>query len=108
MRAEILHIADCPNWREAGARLQTALERRGAADVIIDYRLLSSPEDLRGVPFAGSPTILVDGVDLFPSEGATKDLACRVYISEGRLAPLPTVNDLVEALQSRGVEHLDT
>lgn len=107
MLVEILHIADCPNWREAGARLRTALTRLGEPEVSINYRLLSQPEDTRDVPFAGSPTILVDGHDLFPSQGATHDLACRVYVSEGRLAPLPAVDDVIAALHARIAEEID-
>jgi hypothetical protein len=107
MRIEILYIADCPNWRDAGTRLHTALARLGVAEVSIDYRLLSEREDFRGAPFAGSPTMLVDGRDLFPSQGATGDLACRVYVSEGRLAPLPTVDDLTTALRARVEEPID-
>ena len=107
MLIEILHIADCPNWREAGTRLRTALAQLGVAEASIDFRLLSEPADLRGVPFAGSPTMLVDGRDLFPSQGATGDLACRIYISDGRLAPVPTVDELITALRTRIAERID-
>lgn len=102
MMIEILHIADCPNWREAGARLETALAEAGRDQAPISYRLLTNRTDIAGAPFAGSPTILVDGHDLFASDGATDDLACRVYVSEGRLAGLPTVSELVTALRDRG------
>lgn len=101
MRVEILHIDDCPNWREAGERVRAALTHIGATDVTIDHRLISAPGDLRGAPFAGSPTILVQGRDLFPSAGSTSELACRVYVSDGRLAPLPSVDELSTALRAR-------
>ena len=48
--------------------------------------------------FAGSPTIVVDGQDLFPSEGQTNDLACRIYFTPQGLAGLPTLAQLTEAL----------
>jgi hypothetical protein len=94
MKIEILHIADCPNWREAGERAQVALAQAGVRDATIEYRLLSSSEDAAQVPFAGSPTILIDGVDAFPSEGRTSDLACRVYFTHPGLAGLPTTDQL--------------
>ena len=51
--------------------------------------------------FAGSPTILIDGADAFPTDGRTTDLACRVYYTDGRISRLPTVEQLVQALQER-------
>ena len=98
MKVEILHINECPNWEEAGARLRFTLDESGRTDVQIDYRLLSTSEDAARVPFAGSPTILIDGEDLFPSAGRTSDLACRVYITPAGLAGLPTVDQMTEAL----------
>ena len=51
--------------------------------------------------FAGSPTILLDGQDLFPSQGNTADLACRVYLTERGFAGAPTVGQLERTLQER-------
>jgi len=105
MQIHILYIDECPNWREAGVRMGAALTTVGAAVSAIDYQLLTDAAQLGALPFAGSPTILVDGVDLFPSDGATSDLACRVYVSNGRMAGLPTVDELVLALRARGAAH---
>jgi hypothetical protein len=99
MKLEVLHIADCPNWEEAGRRLQTALATAGVQDAAISYRLLSSPADAAATAFAGSPTITVDGEDLFPSDGRTSDLACRVYFSPMGFAGLPTLDQITDALQ---------
>jgi hypothetical protein len=98
MRLEVLHIDDCPNWEEAARRLQVALTSTGHGDVEIGYRLLRTPADAAGTAFAGSPTITVDGVDLFPSDGRTNDLACRIYFTPTGMAGLPTVDQLTEAL----------
>ena len=104
MVLEVLHIADCPNWQQAGIRLREALNATGHADESIGYRLLRSSKDAVGTAFAGSPTITLDGVDLIPSEGATSDLACRVYMTPLGLAGLPTVDQLVEAIRAHGHE----
>ncbi|MFO7689110.1 MAG: thioredoxin family protein [Cryobacterium sp.] len=94
MKIEILHIADCPNWEQAGERVQLALSQAGVPEATVEYRLLSSTEDAAQVPFAGSPTILLNGVDAFPSHGRTSDLACRVYFTDSGLAGLPTTDQL--------------
>lgn len=98
MELEVLHIDDCPNWEQAGDRLRQALAATGLDDVPIRFRLIRTAEDASGSGFAGSPTITVDGEDLFPSEGRTNDLACRVYFTPSGLAGLPTVDQLVERL----------
>ena len=52
--------------------------------------------------FAGSPTILVDGRDLFPqSVEGTGGLACRVYWTPGDPAGTPRVEDIMGALSDR-------
>ncbi|WP_448811826.1 hypothetical protein [Agromyces bauzanensis] len=101
MEIEILHIDDCPNWRKAGRLVTQALEELGAGDVPVRFTLLSTPEQAAAVPFAGSPTILVDGVDAFPSEGATAELACRVFRVDGRFVGTPSLSDVRRVLAER-------
>jgi hypothetical protein len=102
MNIEILHIEECPNWEEAGQRVRAALDATGRSAVRVDYRLLQTSEEATKVPFAGSPTILVDGVDAFPTNGQTTDLACRIYRTATGLAGTPTVDQLVEVFANRG------
>lgn len=102
MDIEVLHIDECPSWVEAGSRVREALRVAGITDSTVRYRLLRTAEDAAGVPFAGSPTILLDGRDLFPSDGRTSDLACRVYATPTGLAGLPTTEQLVQAIASHG------
>ncbi|MGC5171256.1 thioredoxin family protein [Microbacterium sp. DT81.1] len=102
MNIEVLHIEDCPSWIEAGSRLSEALDATGFGETTIMYRLLGTSADAAHVPFAGSPTITVDGQDLFPSGGRTVDLACRVYLTPTGLAGLPTTEQLIAAIDARG------
>jgi hypothetical protein len=93
---EILHIEDCDNWHEAGKRVRTALDATGHRDMSVEYRLLQTSAQAAEVPFAGSPTILSNGVDVFPSDGRTTELACRIYPTATGLAGMPTVEQLIE------------
>ncbi|GAB3603322.1 thioredoxin domain-containing protein [Microbacterium aureliae] len=96
MHIEILHIEECPNWREAERRVRDAVGDLGI-DADIAVRLITTPDEAVAAGFAGSPTILLDGAD--PFGGApTADLACRVYVTETGLAGLPSVTGLSEAL----------
>jgi hypothetical protein len=101
MNVEILHIDECPNWIEAGRRVQEALDRQGLSDTAVTYRLLASPEDAAAVPFAGSPTILIDGTDAFPEGARTTELACRVYRTATGFAGMPTVEALEDTIRTR-------
>ncbi|TFC01520.1 thioredoxin family protein [Cryobacterium adonitolivorans] len=101
MRIEILHIDECPNWVEAGHRLQAALDNTGNPDIAVAYRLLRTSEDAAKVPFAGSPTFTLNGEDLFATDGRTTDLACRIYFTPSGLAGLPTTEQLMKAIASR-------
>ncbi|GAB3033744.1 hypothetical protein GCM10027052_08900 [Parafrigoribacterium mesophilum] len=99
MKTEVVHIEDCPNWEEAGRRLRVALDTVGAREVTVGYRLLTTSDEAAAVWFAGSPTILIDGADAFPTGGRTTDIACRVYYTDGRISRLPTVEQLVQAVE---------
>lgn len=52
------------------------------------------------VRFAGSPTILLNGEDLFPGGEETSELACRVYATPTGLAGLPTTKQIISAVAS--------
>lgn len=101
MKVVILHIEECPNWEEASARVRVALDSAGLADTDIEFTLLTTSEEAESVAFAGSPTILLDGIDAFPSAELISTLACRVFRTETGLAGSPTVAQLTEAIQAR-------
>lgn len=101
MKVELLHIDECPNWQEAGALTRQALDACGFLDVSVTFVLIRTEREAMDAGFAGSPTIVVDGEDLFPSEGRTVDLACRIYLTERGLAGTPTLTQLEQAFQKR-------
>ncbi|WP_241981920.1 thioredoxin family protein [Cryobacterium ruanii] len=99
---ELLHIADCPNSGETLLRLERAVEKTMPSNATIKSTLVDSAETAARVLFAGSPTILVDGVDLFPTDGRTNDLACRIYLTPNGLAGSPTEQQIEAALAAHG------
>lgn len=101
MRVEVVHIDECPNWVAAGERVRGALDRVGLSDVPVEFVLVTTSEEAAESAFAGSPTILIDGVDVVPSGGQTTDLACRVYVTETGLAGLPSERQLEEGIRAR-------
>lgn len=100
MKIELLHIADCPSWVEAGRRVSEALRATGRDESTLHYRLIRTEEDATAVPFAGSPTITLNGNDLFPGSDRSSDLACRIYSTPTGLAGMPTVEQIREAIDA--------
>lgn len=99
MQVEVLHIDECPNWVAVGSRLRDALDAAGLTNVKVEYHLLSTPDDAAQVPFAGSPTILIDGEDAFPGGERTTELACRMYHTGISFAGLPSADQIAAAVR---------
>ena len=101
MKIELLYIEECPNSAVAGKRVKDALSELDSKGVELTYTLISNAPDIVGTAFGGSPTIALDGVDLFPGEPAA-ELSCRVYPTPDGLAGVPTVDQIESALIERG------
>ncbi|WP_104125969.1 thioredoxin family protein [Cryobacterium sp. Y57] len=99
---ELLYIAGCPNSEQALRRLQHAVDKTMPSSTSIKTTLIDSAETAEKFPFAGSPTILVNGVDLFPKDGRTNDLACRIYLTPNGMARAPTQQQIEAALAAYG------
>lgn len=99
MRVEIVYFDGCPNWQEAGTRVSAAAA--GMADVEITHRRVATNQEVAALPFAGSPTILIDGTDAFEDAVPVTELACRVYQNDAGPTVLPTVIQLAGALRHR-------
>lgn len=92
----VRYFTSCPNWRIADQRIHAAVGDRD--DVRIDYQLVETPEQAATLGFAGSPTILIDGIDLFAEPDQPTGLSCRVYRTPDGLAGSPTITQLEQAL----------
>lgn len=101
MKIEVVHIDECPNWEDAGKALAEVIEELGLTDATLSYTLIRTPEDAAKHRFAGSPTILIDGVDAVPGADPTTDLACRIYRNGSRTSGMPTKESLREAILGR-------
>lgn len=101
MKVQVLHIDDCPNWEETGARTRQALDELGFADTPVEFTRVETDEAAADLGFVGSPSIMIDGQDLFPAKNRATGLACRVYRTDTGISGLPTYEQLKEALTER-------
>jgi len=99
MDIALLYFDDCPNWKVADERLAAIAAER--PDLTVSHHLVETLEEAERVGFHGSPSILVDGVDVFADPDAGVGLSCRVYRSPDGLAGAPTVEQLRAALAGR-------
>lgn len=93
MEITVLYVADCPSLDLARKRVAEAVARVDATATVTE-RLVT---DAAALGFAGSPTILVDGADLFTRPDLTTSLTCRLYPTPDGLQGAPTVDELVDA-----------
>ncbi|MFC5262052.1 alkylmercury lyase family protein [Kribbella qitaiheensis] len=94
MKLEVLHVPDCPN-------LPPMLERlTEVTDLPVTTRVIDNDTDAERLGMAGSPTLLIDGVDPFTTGGDCEcGVSCRLYRDEtGRIVPAPSVEQLRDAL----------
>lgn len=101
VQIQLVHIPECPNSEISAGRIQEAMRALELPDTAFSQVLVSNSAEAGAIAFAGSPTILLDGVDLFPSDGRTTELACRVYLTEQGLAGAPSVEQIASAIRAR-------
>jgi hypothetical protein len=92
VRVEVLVVADCPNEALTVERLRQALDESGRAATTVKIQVVT-PETIHEVPvFAGSPTVVIDGVDPFADEATSgAALSCRVYRAADAISGAPSL-----------------
>jgi len=91
---QFLTFAGCPLADAARSELKVALRACGVEDYEeIDILDPSAPDDLRGW---GSPTILINGVDV-AGQRKGDDASCRIYAGERGVL---TSAEIIERLQA--------
>src|SRR5574341_657306 len=99
MRIDLLRFEGCPSWEGALENL-----RQVVGDAPITMIDITTWEQAQAERFCGSPTIRVDGADLFPAEEAIYGLACRVYETPNGASGTPTAEMIRAALKTLAVK----
>ena len=97
MDLTVLAVAGCPHATLMEERLAAALA--GGPPAVVIRRVITDPEEAARADLHGSPTILIDGSDLFAAPGQAASMSCRLYDNgSGRLEGAPSVGQLRRAL----------
>ncbi|HET6299583.1 MAG TPA: alkylmercury lyase family protein [Kribbella sp.] len=101
MKLEVLHVPDCPNLAPLLQRLAEV------TDQAVITRVIETDAEAAQYGMAGSPTLLIDGVDPFaPQGGCESGVSCRLYRDDnGRTVSAPSVEQLREAITSAVQQH---
>jgi len=80
MQVDILYFAGCPHHAPTVARVKQIAAEMGLT-VAMSAVQITTPEEAQQRRFLGSPTVLVNGVDIDPDaqQRASYGLSCRVY-----------------------------
>ena len=105
MLVELLWWEGCPSHPETLADLERSLAEEGVAAEVESVEI-ESDEQARAERFPGSPTIRIDGADIFPCDAPEPfSLCCRVYrLRDGRPSPTPDPDDLRDAIRRRNAD----
>ena len=117
LNVQLLWWEGCPSTDAARKLVRVALDDLGQRDVDIEMLEIETDEQARGYGFQGSPTILIDSVDLMqvladepqsPAAEAESALTCRLYRRrDGGISPTPDPADVRDAL-TRAVQRRQT
>jgi hypothetical protein len=102
MKVEVLYFDGCPTYETAAKTLRSVLAEEGV-EAEVQLIAVNTDEEARRLRFPGSPTIRVDGRELFPvPEREDWRLGCRVYATPEGLRGSPTAEMLGEAMMKGG------
>jgi hypothetical protein len=103
MRVEVLYFEGCPSYRTMETLLRDVLAEADI-EAVVDFVRVDTNQEAERLQFAGSPTLRVNGGDLFPvPERHTWALGCRTYQTSEGLKGWPTREMIREALAARNL-----
>lgn len=97
---ELLYFEGCPSWKMAQESLEEII-RKHNIEATVQLVQVETDQEARDHRFVGSPSIRVDGKDLFPVDHENYALGCRVYQTPDGMRGWPTIGMLEDALTAR-------
>jgi len=82
---EFQYFEGCPNAAKTLENLRSALKTVHIEESAIVLREVPSPEQAEALHFQGSPTILIDGIDIYTGKKPDSyNYTCRIYTFSGK------------------------
>jgi len=101
MQIDILYFEGCPHHIPTVERVKQIVAEVGLTIPVTEVQI-TTPEEAQQRRFLGSPTVLVDGVDIAPDarQRASYGLSCRVYPGVAGLPPDEMIRAALQAPRS--------
>ena len=97
MNVTLLYFEGCPSWQVTDQHLRTLEAELGFT---VERVEITTPEAAEASGFRGSPSVHVDGVDLFAEQESPVGLSCRIYQTTNGPAGSPTLESLRAVLSA--------
>jgi glutaredoxin len=80
MRVEVLTVPDCPHGPLVTALLREALEEEGI-QAVVHHTVIRDRETAKIMQFCSSPTIRINGYDIWTQDAPTgpQGISCRIF-----------------------------
>lgn len=96
---QFLYFKDCPNYKKTLENLKDALSQLKIEESRLEIIEVKSIKDAEYHNFLGSPTILLDDIDLYPGNILQKpNLSCRLYNVDGIIMRILPTNFLLKLI----------
>ncbi len=95
MELTLLYFDDCPSWQVADQHLRVLAADGGHVVTRVE---VTTPDGAEALCFRGSPSIHVNGADLFADADAPVGLSCRIYQTPDGPAGSPTLEQMRAAI----------
>ena len=95
MKVTLLFFDGCPNRQTTNDNLEALAGELGFE---FDRCQVETDDDAQRLQFRGSPTVVVDGLDVFATGDEPIGLSCRMYLTDHGLAGAPSVEQLRDVL----------
>ena len=99
MKIDLLYFDDCPSWKSGLENLKSAMAREGL-QANINLVQVTNDDQATRLRFLGSPSFVVNGVDLWEETRDAYHLSCRVYMTPEGVKGAPTIGMLQEKLRT--------
>jgi hypothetical protein len=95
-RVNVLFIEGCPSRHQTIARIRSAASALGVPIELLETEVTM---DAIADGFCGSPTVLVNGMDLEKDARPVESLCCRTYQTESGIQGAPSLDLITRGLR---------
>lgn len=103
MNVALLYFDDCPSWRITAEHLEALSQV--IPELTIHRVVVDTVEAAAEHGFHGSPSIQVNGQDLFAAKDSPVGLACRIYQTPDGPAGSPTLDQIRQVIEHARATH---